>query len=196
MSLHRSSEVCTSRKAAEILGVTVRTVQLWTDSGILRAWKTPGGHRRYLVSELIKLERSFTNTEANEPEESTKPDQLSILVIEDDANLQKLYGLRFNEWEQVPRTEYASDGYEGSLKIGSLKPDVVILDLKLPNVDGFRIIEALRKTGAISEMKLVVVTGLSEEELSIKLPKSDDLVIFSKPVPFDKLKKHILNQLN
>ncbi|WP_370279495.1 response regulator [Pontibacterium sp.] len=187
------SEVCTSKKAAEILGVTVRTVQLWTDSGILRAWKTPGGHRRYLLSELLKLERSFSDTDLPETEASSQSNQLSILIIEDDEKLQDLYRLRLGEWEPSPKIDYASDGFEGTLKIGSSKPDVVILDLKLPNVDGFRIIEALKKTGVINEMKLIVVTGLSKEELRTKLADTDEIVLLQKPVPFDDLKHHILN---
>lgn len=195
MPQHSSSEseVCTSKKAAEILGVTVRTVQLWTNSGILRAWKTPGGHRRYMLSDLLKLERSFSNTDTQEHQLSVQPDQLSILIIEDDENLLDLYRLRLSEWEPSPKIDYASDGFEGSLKIGSSKPDVVILDLKLPNVDGFRIIEALKKTGTIHDMKLIVVTGLTKEELDTKLPLTDEIFLLQKPVPFDELKRCIFN---
>ncbi len=48
-------EVCSTREAAERLGVSLRTVQLWTEAGLLRAWKTPGGHRRILTSSVDRL---------------------------------------------------------------------------------------------------------------------------------------------
>lgn len=53
--LELSGETCTTRQAAEALGVALRTAQLWTESGRLRAWKTEGGHRRILVSSVKEL---------------------------------------------------------------------------------------------------------------------------------------------
>lgn len=45
-----AEEYCSTREAAQRLGVSLRTVQLWVENGALRAWKTPGGHRRLSVS--------------------------------------------------------------------------------------------------------------------------------------------------
>jgi len=53
--LELSGETCTTRQAAEALGVALRTAQLWTESGRLRAWKTEGGHRRILVESVREL---------------------------------------------------------------------------------------------------------------------------------------------
>ncbi len=49
---------CTTTEAARSLGVSVRTIQLWVDSGALQAWKTVGGHRRIPIKSLNKLKRS------------------------------------------------------------------------------------------------------------------------------------------
>ena len=54
-NLESSGETCTTRQAAAALGVALRTAQLWTESGRLRAWKTEGGHRRILVSSVKEL---------------------------------------------------------------------------------------------------------------------------------------------
>ena len=53
-------EFCSTREAASLLGVSLRTAQLWVESGVLRAWKTAGGHRRILKSSIdaILRERS------------------------------------------------------------------------------------------------------------------------------------------
>jgi excisionase family DNA binding protein len=45
-------DVCSTREAADRLGVSLRTVQLWSEAGLLRAWKTPGGHRRILTDSI------------------------------------------------------------------------------------------------------------------------------------------------
>ena len=49
------SLTCSTRDAARLLGVSVRTAQLWVEDGRLRAWKTPGGHRRILVESVERL---------------------------------------------------------------------------------------------------------------------------------------------
>lgn len=48
MTTTNASDTFTTREAASRLGVSLRTVQLWTESGVLDAWKTPGGHPRVL----------------------------------------------------------------------------------------------------------------------------------------------------
>ena len=69
--LELSGETCTTRQAAEALGVALRTAQLWTESGRLRAWKTEGGHRRILVAsvkELWNARDSWSPISANDTE--------------------------------------------------------------------------------------------------------------------------------
>ena len=46
MNQSTQSAYCTTREAAELLGVSLTTAQLWVESGLLEAWKTEGGHRR------------------------------------------------------------------------------------------------------------------------------------------------------
>jgi excisionase family DNA binding protein len=50
-----AEEYCTTRDAAGVLGVSLRTLQVWVESGVQRAWKTFGGHRRITVKSLEKL---------------------------------------------------------------------------------------------------------------------------------------------
>lgn len=61
-----SGETCTTRQAAEALGVALRTAQLWTESGRLRAWKTEGGHRRILVASVKELLDARDSWSAND----------------------------------------------------------------------------------------------------------------------------------
>ena len=52
------------------------------------------------------------------------------------------------------------DGYQGLLELGRFEPDLLILDLNLPNVDGFSVIEALVRQELLQQMQLIVVTAL------------------------------------
>lgn len=51
----KTSQVCSTREAAEMLGVSLRTIQLWVDSGVLEAWKTAGGHRRVSLDSVERV---------------------------------------------------------------------------------------------------------------------------------------------
>lgn|GEM_PF-2781926 len=68
-----SGETCTTRQAAEALGVALRTAQLWTESGRLRAWKTEGGHRRILVSSVMELLTARDGGRQNNPQNPAVP---------------------------------------------------------------------------------------------------------------------------
>ena len=74
-----NEEVMGTQRAAETLGVSVRTVQLWVENGTLKAWKTPGKHRRILRSsvEAVLAER------AGEQDADLLAAQ-DVLVVEDE----------------------------------------------------------------------------------------------------------------
>ncbi|MGE5467624.1 MAG: EAL domain-containing protein [Ignavibacteria bacterium] len=71
------SEICSTREAAELLGVSLRTVQLWVDSGILKAWKTAGGHRRISLESVRQAkEGSYARPLADEADAGPEPEVL------------------------------------------------------------------------------------------------------------------------
>ena len=84
------SLTCSTRDASRLLGISVRTAQLWVEEGRLQAWKTPGGHRRILVESVDRL--------VNEQRRAGLPKSMpfGVLVLRDDplerAELQALLG--------------------------------------------------------------------------------------------------------
>lgn len=58
---------CTTREAAELLGVSLRTAQLWSDSGLLTAWRTGGGHRRIVRSSIDNLLSQSPRSKESQP---------------------------------------------------------------------------------------------------------------------------------
>lgn len=193
------TETCTTKDAARILGVTPRTIQLWSESGVLDYWKTPGGHRRY---DLKKIEAMSANnlvsarTSSNRKKEMELESRCKILVIEDDALLLNLYNINISSWDLPIDLELSQDGYDGLLKIGSFSPDILILDLTLPSVDGFQIIGTLLKNKLLSRMKLFIVSGLSESEIANNLGNLKDISVMHKPVDFQTLRKQIESHIS
>jgi excisionase family DNA binding protein len=188
---------CTTREAAQLLGVSLRTAQLWTESGLLEAWKTEGGHRRIARQ---SIERLLANpdarsgggvpgrTDASDVRPSS-PFAFSILVVEDEDDLRRVYEIVLSRWPMRPRVTAVSDGYDALLRIGLDKPDMVITDLRMPGMNGFQMIHALRAAPELADTKIVVVTGLDPGEIEDQGGIPADIPVLPKPIPFDQLRE-------
>ncbi|QSR35970.1 response regulator receiver protein [Marinobacterium iners] len=191
-----NQDLCTSRKAAELLGVTPRTIQLWADAGILHGWKTPGGHRRFSLGAIERLAEKIRSGEAVTAAadvvrpEPTRPVRLQ--VIEDEPALQRLYALTIRSWGLPVELRQSVDGYQGLLELGRFEPDLLILDLNLPNVDGFSVIQALVRQELLQQMQLIVVTALGMRQVQDRIDAiSRGIEVLPKPIPFARLREKV-----
>lgn len=202
---HIQKTFCTTREAAQLLGVSLRTAQLWAEDGLLEAWKTSGGHRRITRESVERLLVSPPEQQPGvsfpEPAMRAKPQHpvqktmghsettLSILVVEDDQELRRLYRAMLSRWPMQPEVVVAEDGYEALILIGQARPDLLIMDLRMPGMDGFRMLQALRAMPQMAKMKIVVVSGLDAEEIRSHGELLDDITILPKPIPFNQLRE-------
>lgn len=186
------NQFCSTREAAKILGVSLRTVQLWVESGVLQAWKTAGGHRRVTMNSVQKLvdERdrinSATNTSTRVIEKQSAP--IRILIVDDDEDILKLLELEILDWGWRCELVTARNGFEALISIGEAKPQLLISDLNMPGMDGIRMIQTLRTNALYQDMAIIVITGLDEAAIKVSgLPEG--VPIFPKPIPFVKLRE-------
>tara|TARA_B100000768_G_C11138435_1_gene315006 strand:+ start:104 stop:697 length:594 start_codon:yes stop_codon:yes gene_type:complete len=180
----------TTRQAATLLNVSVRTVQLWVESGVLQAWKTAGGHRRISVGSIQQLldEKQDKQTPIRRP--NTKG-PLTVLIVDDDKDTLLLYKMLINNWFPSLQVETAEDGIDALVKIGTFKPTVLITDLQMPQLDGFAIIERLHNDSQYDYLTAIVVTGMSAVEVTANnLPNS--VPVLHKPIPVEELKELVL----
>jgi len=181
MIASNTQEICSTREAANLLGVSLRTVQLWVENGELQAWKTVGGHRRVSLLSVKKLMQSRQATPASARQ------TFRVLILEDDPDLLKLYRLTMEGWDMAPEVLTATNGFEGLIEVGKSNPDLLITDLRMPGMDGFELIRRLTASPRHSGLHIVAVSGLSKTEIQQEggLPKS--VTVFPKPVPFPEL---------
>lgn len=184
MSKH-DPELCSTREAAALLGVSLRTAQLWVESGVLRAWKTAGGHRRILKSSVNALLQDRKHA----LEGTVRAGQFKLLIVEDDADLMKLYRLHVEAWGLPIDLIGASNGFEGLIRIGEAKPNLVITDLSMPGMDGFRMIRSLYANPDFKNMDIVVVTALGKDEIADRGGLPEGIQVFTKPAPFSTLEQ-------
>lgn len=184
---------CTTREAAQLLGVSLRTAQLWTEAGLLEAWKTEGGHRRINRESIERLlvNPAVAAQVGQEGEASTgraaSPRPLSVLVAEDESTTRRLYQARLAAWPLKPRISLAGNGYEALVRIGLDRPDLLITDLLMPGMDGFRMLQVIRGLPELAAMEIVVVTALESVDIEAQGGVPAGIRVLSKPVPFDEL---------
>ena len=176
-------EFVSTRDAAEMLGVALRTVQLWVERGSLKAWKTVGGHRRVVRSSVERLLAERSTAIAS----GLPPREFRLLIIEDDPRLRRLLELDVPSWRPPVRLELARDGFEGLLKAGRFKPHLVISDLQLPGLDGFRVIEAMRQDPD-NLAEIVVVTALDGLAIQQRGGLAPELVVLRRPLSIADLR--------
>lgn len=164
----------TTVEAARRLGLAVRSVQLMVDRGELQAWKTPGGHRRiaresverWLAARAAALApgggAAAAATQA--PAALARAPRPRVLLIEDSVHFQNMLGLLVRKQFPGVDLHVASDGITGLAMVGELRPDVLIVDILLPGIDGATLITTLRSHPRFGHSRLVVVTSLGEAE--------------------------------
>lgn len=189
-STEAKDHLCTTRQAADLLGVSLRTVQLWVEEGVLPAWKTPGGHRRIArsaVEALIDERDRAVSEPPNTGHRQRGP--LRLLVVEDEPDLLKLYRYQIEFWDTPIELVTAADGFEGLLRIGEESPDLVFTDLNMPGMDGFKMIRSLIEAQRMPPEHIVVVTALGQREIAARGGLPEGIRVFPKPIPFDELER-------
>lgn len=158
-------DTCSTTEAAQRLGMAVRSVQLMVDRGELQAWKTPGGHRRILRSSIDAWLQTRGGQPAAAPASSrTAGRRPTLLLIEDSAHFQNLISLVVKRELPDAELHVASDGIAGLALAGRLEPDVLLIDILLPGIDGAALITSLRSHPQFAASRLIVVTALDEAQ--------------------------------
>ena len=177
------TEDCTTLEAARLLGMSVRSVQLMVDRGELEAWKTPGGHRRIARASLERLRSGVRKTSPVPPPSlnAAVPARPRVLLIDDSVHFQNLVSLLIRQRFPGVELHVADDGIAGLALYGQLQPQVLIVDILLPGIDGATLITSLRSHAQFAHSHLVVVTSLDEPQRAPYAFALDQLPVIHKP---------------
>jgi excisionase family DNA binding protein len=157
-------------QAAKICRVSKKTVLNWIYRDALKAFTTYGGHYRIWPGDL----KSFlTKSKMDIPFEYIDERQTSFLIVDDDPT----YSFMLKEalLADFPQADVlvTDDGYEALLLVGERKPQIIILDLRMPKLDGFHFLELLKERKKDSTMKVLVVSGYLDDEARERLSHND-----------------------
>lgn len=176
----------TTFQAAEALDVSITTVQNWVERGVLQGWKTPGGHRRVNADEVMALAAKRKRVKS-----AAVNTVCSVLVIEDDPDICRLYELMSRSWRIPTFLHFAHDGLNGLIAVGKIQPDFVIVDLNIPLIDGFQLVNILSNQFNSRVFRYCVITGLTQDEINNRGNLPDGCPVLSKPINFPILENLI-----
>ena len=188
----QSAEVCTTQRAAEILGISVTSVQQLVEAGVIEAWKTKGGHRRIPLAAVQAYKGGATGQEARagrmRPAEGTP---VSILVIEDIPLQRALYDKQISSWALQADLRFCENGYQALIEIARHKPDILLADIVMEGMDGYEVIRTIMADPQLADMHIAMLSSLSTEDLAERGGVPPGVVFFSKPVNYDELRGYL-----
>ena len=154
---------------AKICRVSKKTVLNWIYRDALKAFTTYGGHYRIWPGDLKKF---MIRAGLDVPFQYVDERQTTFLIIDDDPAYTLLLKEAICAYFPSADVITTDDGYEALLLIGERKPHIVMLDLKMPKVDGFQVLELLRPRKKDNVMKVVVLSSYVDSEAKEKLKAS------------------------
>ena len=178
---------------AKICQVSKKTVLNWIYRDALKAFTTYGGHYRIWPGDLKDfIQKSGLDVPFNCVDER----QTSFLIVDDDPIF--AHFLKEAIYLEYPNSNViiTDDGYEALLLIGEKKPNVVLLDLRMPKIDGFQVLELLKARKKDAHMKIVVVSGYIDEDVRHKLANSVTDQVWEKGKSLNELRQSLKSLMN
>ena len=180
----------TTSEVARYCEVSNDGVLKWIKAGKLVAFATPGGHYRVSQDDF----REFLERYKFPILDEFKDDATRLLVVDDDDALRELIVRRlhaeFPSWE----IDSVSDGYEAGVRIGSQRPDLVLLDLVMPRVDGLALCRSIREHADHHRIGILTMSGAAEDRSRRQALEAGADGYLHKPIDF-KLLRQTLERL-
>ena len=184
----RKVRIFSALEVANICGVVNQTAINWIKNHHLKAFTTPGGQYRIYAEDLL----DFLNSRGMRiPEElfriTREEGREKLLIVDDDVELNNLLKELFHR--KLPQYDLfqAFDGFEAGKILSEQKPGIVLLDIDLPGIDGFKLCNKIKNADEIGKPLVISISGLDEASTREQILQEGADAFFPKPVDFDKL---------
>lgn len=178
--------------ASKYCNVSSKTIINWVEAGHIKAYRTVGGHRRIKKSDL---EIFMRNQGIPIPEENEDTTRKKILVVDDDMIIVESIVQALEEDDFDYEVISASDGFEAGLQVNHFKPDLLILDIMMPDIKGYEVCRKIKSSEETRHTKIIVLSAYLDDEKFARMKENGADVCFSKPLPLHQLKEEVAKLL-
>ncbi len=166
-----------------MLGVSYQSVSNWIDDGLLLAERTPGGHRRVEQEDLI----SFLHQHHMRIPTGLAVCPPTILIVDDEPEVLQWIGKALGQKCPGVRILMANDGFAAGKLVTAEAPDLVILDLYMPGLDGFEVCRNIKSDPKTQSITIVAVTAHPSPEAQKAIREAGAEEYMPKPLDADRL---------
>ena len=182
--------VFTTGEAAKVCKVSQQTIIRCFDSGQLKGFRVPGSRFRRIPREHLY---AFMR-ENGIPTDALESGKRKVLIVDDDEELVELIK---DVLEQDGRFEVrsANNGFEAGMLVKEYRPDLIVLDIMLPDINGKEVCQRVRMDKTMDTVKIICISGMVEQEKAaeLKVAGADDFL--HKPFEIEKLVERICRLL-
>jgi len=184
-----TKKVLTSYQAAAYCNATPMTVIRWINEGLIRSYKTPGGHRRILVEDLDAFLKK-----SGIPSKGIYDDQISrILVVDDEAFIIDYLKETISKIDPNIQVKGACNGFEAGQIITTFKPQVVFLDIIMKGLDGYDVCTRIKKNPETKDITVIAITGKPSEENIERIKSCGACQVLHKPIKMNDIRRALID---
>lgn len=183
--------VFTTGEAAKICKVSQQTIIRCFDSGQLKGFRVPGSRFRRIPRDLL-----FKFMKENGiPTDALESGKRKALIVDDDEELVELIR---DALEADGRFEVraVNNGFDAGMMVKEYHPDVIVLDVMLPDINGKEVCQRVRSDSALDDVKIVCISGMVEQDKVDDLMASGANTFLQKPFEVDRLIDMMCHQLD
>ena len=189
----RLNEPLSTREIADYCGVSSVAAWKWIKAGKLPAFRNANGH--YRVDRGVFKAFLRSRDELIDPS-FFEPGARRILVIDDEEVILEVANRALLQFGNDVEVATASDGFEAGLQVATFRPDLLILDLMMPGVDGFQVCRFLRQNPATAHTKILIITAYGSHENIQRALDAGANDFMHKPVDLQELYNKAMALLN
>jgi len=172
-------------EVARFCHVTPDTIRKWAEAGRIPVFKTPGGHRRIRREDLL----SFLQDNGIPEPPGLRPNGTRLLVVDDDTSIVSAIRKVLDTMNREFEVSVAHDGFDAGHLVGTLRPNVVFLDLRLPGIDGYEVCRRIKSSPDSSEIHVIAMTGFFEADTANRVADVGAATCLKKPFSADDLRR-------
>jgi excisionase family DNA binding protein len=188
--MDKMKDLFTTGEAAEICRVSQQTIIRCFDAGRLDGFRVPGSRfRRIPRQNLIKFMK-----DNKIPLDSISSGKRKVLIVDDDAEIVELI-VEVLERDGRFEVKTASSGYEAGIATQRFRPELILLDYMLPDVNGNVVCQTIRRNPEFENIKIIIVSGVVKEDEIAQLLKSGAEDFIRKPFNITELTDKITSVL-
>jgi len=174
--------VFTTGEAARICKVSQQTIIRCFDNGQLKGFRVPGSKFR-----RIPREQLFVFMRDNGiPTDALETGKRKVLVVDDDPDLLDLIVSVLDEDGRF-ETRVANNGFEAGMMVKEYRPDLIVLDVMLPDINGKEVCVRVRSDGALENVRIICISGIVERDKIRELEEAGADDFLQKPFETEML---------